>query len=107
VLAKLLHGVKPVLVRRSFGATARLPELVSPRLDIPMPESLGAVPHGIGVGPAARFPRELKRLPGPFVRGQMFRLAVLFSGAVRVRGAVVEFGRTLVVLVVRSVVVSG
>jgi hypothetical protein len=32
---------------------------------------------------------------------------VLFSGAVRVRGAVVEFGRTLVVLVVRSVVVSG
>ena len=48
----------------------------------------------------------LKSLPRLFVSGQMFLLAMLLAGTMCMRGAVVQFGGTLMVFIMRSVVIT-
>ena len=48
-----------------------------------------------------------ERLPGMLVSGLMFRLPLLFTGAVGMGGEVVQLGGTLMVFVVGAVIVSG
>ena len=50
--------------------------------------------------------RMLEGLPGMLMPSLMFRLALLFTGAVGVGGQIVQFGSPLMIFVRRSVVVS-
>ena len=51
--------------------------------------------------------RVLERLPRSLLARQMFLLSVLLGGAaVRVRGPIVQFRGTLVILVMRSIVIT-
>jgi hypothetical protein len=50
--------------------------------------------------------RMFQRLPGMFVSRLVFRFPVPFRDPVGMRGNIVQFRRPLVVLVVRSVVIS-
>ncbi len=48
----------------------------------------------------------LRCLPRRLVSGQMLLLALLLGHAMRMRGAVVQFGRLWVVLVMRAVIIT-
>jgi hypothetical protein len=49
----------------------------------------------------------LEGLPGMLISCQMFLLSMLFAYPVRVGGSAFQFGGALVILVMRSVVISG
>jgi hypothetical protein len=75
--------------------------------DFPMPESGDAVPHRCFMTLQLVLLRMLKRLPGMLVSREMFLFSILFAHPMRVGGAVFQFGGALVVLEMRSVIVSG
>ncbi len=49
----------------------------------------------------------LEDLPGMLISCQMFLFSMLFAYPVRVGGSAFQFGGALVILVMRSVVISG
>ena len=75
------------------------------RRDFIMPEGCDAM-TGHRLRRLVRSFRMFERLPGVLVSGLMFRLPLLFPGAVGVGGKVVQFGGALMIFVVGSVVIS-
>jgi len=75
--------------------------------DLTMPERDHAMPRRSRVTPLVSALRMLQRLPGMFVSRQVILFSVLLlGGTVGVRGGVVQFCRPLVILIVRSIVIT-
>ena len=75
------------------------------RRDFIMPEGYDAVTSR-RLCHLVRLFRMLQGLPGMLVSGLMFRLALLFTGAVGVGGEVVQLGGPLMIFVMRTVVIA-
>ena len=104
--SQLLRGTMPIFFRRSFGTTPGFPQCVGQRRDFIMPESCDAVSSRRLSHLMSPF-RVLKGLAGMLMSGLMFRLPLLFAGAMGVGGEVVQFGSPLMIFVMGSVVISG
>jgi hypothetical protein len=105
-------GVKPIFVRRTIRTTSRLPESISLERDVFVSKTIGAVSDHVLLMSLLRMParllRVLKCAPRKLMPGFVILLFMSFGrDAVSVRGFVVQLGGSLMILVVRSVVVSG
>src|ERR1035438_9393872 len=98
--------MEPILVRRSVRTTSLLPEFTSQDGDIIVPEGGDAMPHRNRLSMLMGHLGVLQRLPRVLLPRQVILLIVLFGNTMHVRGLVVQFGGSLVVLVVRSVVIA-
>jgi len=94
--------MKPILVGRSFRTASFLPQLVSQSGNVIVTE-----PASLRCRFSVRAVGTFLGLPRLFAPGQMFSLAVLFGDAMGMSADIVEFGRPLMILVMRSAVVTG
>jgi hypothetical protein len=76
-----------------------LPEFVRQGGDIVMSESHDAVPHSCFMTLPLLLLRVFEHFPGMLVSCEIWLFSIVFANAVRVGGAVFEFGRALVILV--------
>jgi hypothetical protein len=96
----LFGGMKPILLWGSFRAASRLPECKGQGRDIIVSECGDTVPGRSFQRMLMSISGMLEDLARLLVSGQVILLAVLLgSGAVSVRGSVVQLRRTLMVLV--------
>jgi hypothetical protein len=91
--------MKPIFVSRSVRAAPSLPDLMRERRDFIVSECSYAMP-------ARSLGRVFESLPRSLVPGQVFLFPMLFADPVGMRGAVLQFGGALMVLVMRSVVIA-
>src|ERR1035441_10190533 len=98
--------MEPIFFRRTVRTASRLPEFTSQDGDIFVPEGRDAMPHRNCLRMLMSLLGVLQRLPPLRLPRQVILLIVLFGNTMHVRGLVVQFGGSLVVLVVRSVVIA-
>jgi hypothetical protein len=95
----LLRGPIPIFFRRSVGTAAGLPKFVSQGGNVGMPEGGNAVSDRRSSLVIVRGLRMLGSLPCQFMSGQVILLSLLLGYTMRVSGAILQFGGSLVVLV--------
>jgi hypothetical protein len=104
--SEFLRGTEPIFVRRPVWAASGSPEFMSPHRDVSVAEGDDALPAGnpfsMPVGVLRVFEGQTRML----VSAQMIVLSMLLRNPMGVRGAVVQLSGPLMVLVVRSVVIS-
>jgi hypothetical protein len=104
--SEFLRGTEPIFVRRPVWAASGSPEFMSPHRDVSVAEGDDALPAGnpfsMPVGVLRVFEGQTRML----VPAQMIVLPMLLRNPMGVRGAVVQLSGPLMVLVVRSVVIS-
>src|SRR5208283_4086559 len=103
--------MEPVLFRRSFRTASALPQRIGQFRDFAVPKDRDVVfIHSVPVHPLGMLVSQLgvlKSLPGVFPSGLVTLLLVRIRGsAVSVGGTLVQFGSSLMILVVRSVVMA-
>jgi len=106
-----MHGMEPVFVRRSLRTASGLPQRMSQRGDVRVPENREAVfIHSVPARLLAMLVsvlRVLKSLSGALMPSLAILLLMGLRGApMRLGGNVVQLGRPLMVFVMRSVVVT-
>jgi hypothetical protein len=104
--AQFFRRTVPIFFGRSLGTSSRDPQFVRQRFDFRVSEGMDALTDGGRLRALVSFMGMLERLPRMLVPCEMFLLSILFGGAVRVRRLIVQFGRPLVIFVVRSVVIA-
>ena len=109
--AQLVHRTEPVLFRRSFRTASALPQRIGQFGDFAVPKDRDAVfihrlpvhSRGVVVSPLG----VLKSLPGVFLSGLVILLFVhLRSSAMSMSGTLVQLGGSLMILEMRSVVIT-
>jgi hypothetical protein len=103
--SQLLHGAEPVLFRGTNRAASRLPELMGKGRDLGMAERGDAMANRRPVGMPMSFLGMLHGLARMLVPRQG-TLLPLFRHKMRMFGALVHFRGPLVVLVIRSSVIT-
>src|SRR5580704_8776443 len=103
---QFLRGTKPIFIRRSFRTSSRSPELVSQRRDVIMSERGDAMSVFRRVTMLMGVLRVLKSLPRMLVSRLVILFSLLLRNPMAMRSGVVQFGGALMVLVVRSIVIS-
>src|ERR1035438_5110307 len=98
--------MEPILLRRSVRTASSLPEFTSQGCDIIVPEGGDAMPHRNRLSMLMSLLGVLQRLPRVLLPSQVILLSVLLSNTMHMRGLVVQLGRALVVLVMRSIVIA-
>jgi hypothetical protein len=108
---QFLSGMEPVFFRRSFRTASGLPQFMSHRCDLPVPNKravmfLRSVPMRI-LGVHVSFFGVFKRLSGKLLPGLVFLLVMGYRGApMRLGSNVVQLSGALMILIMRSVVVA-
>jgi len=74
--------------------------------DVVMSKARDSMSGGRRLSVLMSVPRVLERLPGVLVSGQMILLSMLLRHTMGMRGAVVQLGGALVILVMGSVVIA-
>lgn len=92
--------MEPVFLGRPFRTASGFPQFLRQSPDVFVSE------FEVAAAGICRGGMMLKSLPRLFVSGQMFLLAMLLAGTMCMRGAVVQFGGTLMVFIMRSVVIT-
>lgn len=103
--SQLFRGAKPIFLRRSFGAAAGLPEGMGQRRDFIVSKGCDAMTghrlrHLVGLFGM------LEGLPGMLVSGLMLRLPLVFTGAMGVRGEIVQLRGALMIFVMGAVIIA-
>jgi hypothetical protein len=92
--------MEPIFLGCPFGATSGLPEFMRKRCDFCMSECGDPMFRRSCLSLPVSVLRLLQGLPGMLVSRQVILLPMLLSHPMGMRGAVVQFGGPLVVLVV-------
>ena len=108
---QFLRGAVPIFFRRSLRTASGLPQRMSQRCDVVVTKPGNAVfIHRVSMrllGMLVSFLGVLQSLPGEFLPGLVILLFMSFrSAAMCVGRAIVQFGGSLMILVMRSVVIS-
>jgi hypothetical protein len=96
--------MEPIFLRRSVRTASGLPEFTSEIGDVLMPEGGDAVSNGGRVSVLLSVLGMLEGLPGMLLSGQVILLSLLLANAVEMGGLVVQFGGSLLILIMLLVV---
>src|SRR5580693_328288 len=107
--SQIFRGMEPVFLRRSVWTASGLPVFVGQGFDLGMSECDNAMAECSSrrLIILTSLWRVFQALPRVLVSSQVILLSLLLAGTMGVRCAVVQFSGLLVVLIMRSVVVTG
>jgi len=96
---QLFGGAEPVLLRRTFGAPAGLPQFMGKSLDLLMSESCDPMTSGLSMAIVMSYTGMLQGSAGLFMRVGMVLLPVLLTSTMGVGRTIAQFGGSSLVSV--------